>query len=180
MFYQNRISVLSPSLSLYITGELCKLARPASLPSAPSPTTGSPHANRGRTWLDLKSAMPGAPKYAVPSHSFTLIFFRFWLPFLLPLLVAVSGCRFWLPFGRPDHPCGIILVDWGLDPARRRIRALTLLEQVLLIVHDSRFTVSWCFHNVSIADKKHNHHKSLRMETLRRWKHLWKHLWKHF
>jgi hypothetical protein len=22
---------------------------------------------------------------------------RFWLPFLLPLLVAASGCRFWLP-----------------------------------------------------------------------------------
>jgi len=52
------------------------------------------------------------------------------------------------------------------------------IHHSLSTIHYSRF--SRCFHNVSITNKKHNHHKPLLMETFCRWKHSWKHSWKDF
>ncbi len=72
------------------------------------------------------------------------------------------------------------------------LQALRAAHSSLFTIHHSPFTIhhspftihysrfSRCFHNVSITNKKHNHHKPLLMETFCRWKHSWKHSWKDF
>jgi len=42
----------------------------------------------------------------------------------LPLLVAVSGCRFWLPFGSPKSSRGIMLPDFKQIEGLNRIEGL--------------------------------------------------------